>query len=121
LDRNPAWLYKTLVVGVIALFIGMGVQPAVAVTPDSEEECELCPKVSKSLLKNEPICELLGNLLMRLEPWGALFEGIFNNNVDNPISIRFLIACIGLGLVNIFWIPICFLAFEVFDCIDWKT
>jgi parallel beta-helix repeat protein len=30
LDRNPAWLYKTLVVGVIVLFIGIGVQPAYA-------------------------------------------------------------------------------------------
>jgi parallel beta-helix repeat protein len=31
LDRNPSWLYKTLVVGVIVLFIGVGIQPAIAI------------------------------------------------------------------------------------------
>ncbi len=30
MDRNPVCLYKTLVVGVIVLFIGLGVQPAFA-------------------------------------------------------------------------------------------
>ena len=30
MDRNPAVLYKGLVVGVIVLFIGLGVQPAFA-------------------------------------------------------------------------------------------
>jgi hypothetical protein len=28
--RNPAWLYKTFVVGVIVLFIGVGIQPVFA-------------------------------------------------------------------------------------------
>ena len=53
MDRNPAWLYKTLVVGVILLFVGVGIQPAFAVTPnsaDSEDDCNLCPKVRKSHL-----------------------------------------------------------------------
>jgi parallel beta-helix repeat protein len=31
MDRNPAVLYKTLVVGVIILFIGLGVQPTIAI------------------------------------------------------------------------------------------
>jgi hypothetical protein len=45
MDRNPARLYKLLVVGVIVLFIGVGVQPAFAVdvsvskTSDNEKEC----------------------------------------------------------------------------------
>jgi hypothetical protein len=60
-------LYKTLVVGVIVLFVGMGVQPAVAVTPDtneSEDDCNLCAKkVSKSQLT------LLENSLNRLEKY----------------------------------------------------
>jgi hypothetical protein len=28
--KNPTWLYKSLVIGFIVLFIGVGVQPAVA-------------------------------------------------------------------------------------------
>ena len=36
MDRNPAWLYKTLVVGVIVLFIGLGIKPAFAVDTDIE-------------------------------------------------------------------------------------
>ncbi len=39
-----------LVVGVILLFIGIAFQPAVAVNPisaDNEEDCSICPKVSK--------------------------------------------------------------------------
>ncbi|UCF49492.1 MAG: hypothetical protein JSU91_07020 [Thermoplasmatales archaeon] len=48
---NPV-LYKALVVGVIVLFIGVGVQPAIADVSnisisDSNEDCNLCPKVSK--------------------------------------------------------------------------
>jgi parallel beta-helix repeat protein len=30
MDKHPAWFYKTLVVGVIVLFIGVGLQPAIA-------------------------------------------------------------------------------------------
>jgi len=41
-------LYKTLVIGVIVLFVGITFQPAVAVdvsksVSDNEEECNLCP------------------------------------------------------------------------------
>jgi hypothetical protein len=41
MDRNPALLYKTLVVGVIILFVGLGLQPAIAVTSqtiDNDDE-----------------------------------------------------------------------------------
>jgi len=40
-------LYKTLVVGVILLFIGIGIQPAFAVKSnfsDTDNDCELCAK-----------------------------------------------------------------------------
>ena len=39
-----------LVVGVILLFIGISIQPVVAVNPissDNEEDCNICPKISK--------------------------------------------------------------------------
>ena len=62
--KTSSMVYKTLVVGVIVLFIGVGIQPAIAVTPntaDSEEECNLCPKVSNLHLV------LLERMLNRVE------------------------------------------------------
>ena len=47
--KTSSMVYKSLVVGVIVLFIGVGIQPAFAVTPDtsdSDEDCNICPKVS---------------------------------------------------------------------------
>ena len=55
MSKKPV-LYKYLVVGVIVLFIGVGIQPAFAdnisliKTSDSEEDCNLCPKASKQRL-----------------------------------------------------------------------
>ena len=37
MSKNPV-LYKTLVVGVIVLFIGLAIQPSVAVQPEMEIE-----------------------------------------------------------------------------------
>ena len=44
---KPRIICKCLAVAVILLFIGLGVQPAIAITPntsDSEDDCNLCPK-----------------------------------------------------------------------------
>ncbi len=44
MDRNPVLLYKTLVVGVIVLFIGVGIQPVfaeISVVPDTSEMVEI--------------------------------------------------------------------------------
>ena len=43
-------LCKSLVVGVIILFVGIGIQPAFAVTSNStgnKDDCNLCPKINK--------------------------------------------------------------------------
>ena len=57
---------KTLAVAVIILFLGVGVQPAIAVTPettDIEDDCNLCPKKH-----NKPvICTILFLLLFQHE------------------------------------------------------
>ena len=37
MDKHPALLYKTLVVGVIVLFIGIGIQPAFAISELEQE------------------------------------------------------------------------------------
>ena len=42
-------LKNGLVVGVILLFIGIAIQPAIAVNPistDNEDDCDICPKIS---------------------------------------------------------------------------
>jgi hypothetical protein len=46
MSKNPV-LYKTLVVGVIILFIGIGIQPAIAVTPNTSDsnDCDICPSI----------------------------------------------------------------------------
>ena len=48
--KNPVLLYKTLVVGVIVIFIGVGIQPAFAVniiSTDNEEDCSICLPVNR--------------------------------------------------------------------------
>ena len=46
MEIKPFILYKTLVVGVIFLFVGIGIQPAFAVSSNVSEEkdCNLCAK-----------------------------------------------------------------------------
>ena len=42
-------IYKTLVFAIILLFIGVGIQPAIAITPkpsDIEDNCDLCPFIN---------------------------------------------------------------------------
>ena len=55
MEGKPALLYKPLVVCVIVLFIGVGIQPAIATIENNsiekDEDCNLCAKkVSKSQL-----------------------------------------------------------------------
>lgn len=53
MSKKPAVLYKALVIGVIILIIGIGIQPVIAsnvsniTKSDSEDDCNLCPSVSK--------------------------------------------------------------------------
>ena len=69
MDKNSSFLKKILVVGVIVLFIGIGMQPAIAnnvsitKTSYSEEECDICPKASKKHI------ERLINMLDRIEKY----------------------------------------------------
>jgi hypothetical protein len=68
MKRKQRVLYKFLIVGVIVIFIGVGVQPAVAVDvknyiSKNEKECDICPKVSKSHIV------LVDSLLNRMEKY----------------------------------------------------
>ena len=109
-------LSKTLVVGVIVLFIGVGIQPAFAVTPDtsdSVEDCNLCPKASKQQI------DRLNNLLERLVRYDSQLSILSKHNPeieekyqelsnyinsDEPISIRPL--CIFLEILRYFFIDL---------------
>jgi hypothetical protein len=67
-----------IVVGIIALFLGLAIQPSVAVQPDiteSDKDCNLCAKkVSKSHLI------LIEILLNRLERYDNLFSVLSKRN-----------------------------------------
>ena len=73
-NMKEKMLYKILVVAVIVLFVGMGVQPAVAVTPETTEnddDCDLCPKkVSKSHLV------LIESLLNRIDKYDTQLSAL---------------------------------------------
>ena len=79
------WVYKTITIGVIVLFICVGIQPAFAFNPntlDSEEECNICPKINNLHLSR------LKNLLNRVEKYDniilSFFEGeafLYLNNI----------------------------------------
>jgi hypothetical protein len=110
--QHTSLLYKSLVVGVIVLFIGVGVQPAFAVTSitsDSDDECNLCPKLSKQhIVRVKSLLDRLEkydnelSVLSKLNPEiEEKYQEISNYiNSDKPISIRPL--CIFLEL-QIYW------------------
>jgi hypothetical protein len=69
MEGKSAVLYKFLVVGVIVLFIGVGLQPGIAIDvsksiSDSEDDCNLCPRVSNQHNDSvEVIINILSGLL----------------------------------------------------------
>ena len=68
-----------LVVGVILLFVGISIQPAIAVNPipsDNEEDCNICPKVSKQHRI------LIKSLLNRLDKYENQLSVLYKLNPD---------------------------------------
>jgi hypothetical protein len=78
-------LYKSLVVGVIVLFIGVGVQPAFALNEsasisDDEDDCNLCPKVSKQhIVRIKDLIDRLDTLNTKLSKVSKLNPEIEEN------------------------------------------
>ena len=129
MSKNPV-LYKSLVVGVIVLFVGLGIQPAFAVEPklsanntEKVEDCDcqsndkthLVEKLLNRLEKNEvlydvidlnksnferPICEFLSNLIDKCL---ALME--YN---QNPFILQFMCYFIAVFSGLIFVGLLCF-------------
>ena len=141
MNKNPV-LYKSLVVGVIILFVGVGIQPAFAVSPDtseSEDDCNLCAKkVSKShliliesllnrvekskdfdfgtsYLDSTDICDKLEKLLMVLVAPLLFLEPIIEDMDEETIIFNLLCSVYILYGVVVYVIPF-LLYFGVFKC-----
>ena len=120
MDRNPVLLYKILVIGVVVLFIGVGIQPALAVNhnvTESKDDCDLCPKVSnqnigliKSLINRLEIYEKQLSVLSRFNPefeekYQEVSKGISTiqglNIGDDLCTILGMIVIITMSIVSI--------------------
>jgi hypothetical protein len=120
MDRNPVVLYKTLVVGIIVLLLGIGIQPAIAVNHNAthtEDDCEICPKISnqnivliKSLFNRLKIFEKQLSVLSRFNPefeekYQEMSEGISTiqglNIGDDLCTILGAIVIITMSIVSI--------------------
>ena len=82
-----------LVVGITILFLGVGIQPAIAVIPkisDGEDYCDICPKkISKSHLV------LIESLLNRLENYNYQLSEFTKKNPEiNEVQAILIAACI---------------------------
>jgi len=112
-----------LIVGVILLFIGVTVQPAIAVNPistDNDEDCEICPKVKKTHLVR------LKSLINRVETINNKFSVISKHNPEIEEKYQELLSydyendnTNGWYPGNIFiciflWYPLVFIAFMLF-------
>ena len=70
--KTSNMVYKTLIVGVIVLFVGVGIQPAFAVNvstylSEDENDCNLCPKDSNlHLVRLKSMIDRLETLNNRL-------------------------------------------------------
>ena len=107
MEGKSAMLYKTLVVGVIVLFVGVGVQPAFAVSQDvddSEDYCELCPSFEK-LIKNRDVeinpdyLDIINSLKEMNDRITRLKE--LNNNFDFNFQWHYPFICTILLIIQI--------------------
>ena len=112
MEKHPSLLYKILVVGIIVLFIGVGIQPAIAVKPDTsegEDDCNLCAKklsishlvLIESLLNRLEKIDYELSLITKLNPTIEEKYKVISNriseikeiNIDNILQWEFPIIC----------------------------
>ena len=118
MSKQRDLFYKTLVIGVIVLFIGLGIQPAFAVTLDTfdfEDDCEICPKLSKQHIVR------IKSLLDRLEKYDNELSVLSKLNPENEekyqelSNIHSRLKEMNKELDYNIWIPpICFILFPIF-------
>ena len=115
MERNPVLLYKALVVGVILLFIGMGVQPAIATVQPEEEIIDVEPKdylfqTIIDIANNPEIKGLLeqhGNDLLKVDIDRRVYRKSFFRNprlffnilfTKPSMSVKYLNKCYNKGV-----------------------
>jgi len=114
---------KTLTVAVILLFLGLVIQPSVAVqldTSENEEDCKLCPKISKQNIGNtrKTICDILGIFLLRL----IIKDVMLANFIDDIEDTNPILCLISTTFVSIIFIRLLFIAYlsiKLFSCDDY--
>ena len=123
-------LGKGLVVGVILLFIGISIQPAFAInsiSSDNEEDCSICPKVSKQhLVRLKSLINRAESLNNKLLVMSKLYPEVaekYQELSDRIITIKemnkelkpdrkYPIIC---TILLIIWLPVSFiLAYIIF-------
>jgi hypothetical protein len=118
MNKKPV-LYKTLIIGVIILFVGVGVQPAFAVdVSNNEDECNLCPKVSKKNIRGDmsPLCGIIGGRLFSL----LFLDVIFTNLAEDLENSNPILSLISSSIATIYFIRVLIfgLIFSIFGCWD---
>ncbi|KYK23260.1 hypothetical protein AYK21_02870 [Thermoplasmatales archaeon SG8-52-2] len=95
MNKKQNVFYKTLVIGVVVLFIGIGIQPAIAnnvfiKASKSEEDCDICPTIRnqnfvriKSMLKRLDNNDNTLSVLSKQYPKIAVIYQELSNKVIN--------------------------------------
>lgn len=120
MNKKPVW-YKGLVVGVIVLFIGLGVQPAIAVIHnniDNKDECNPFPEVIIQYIGSDisKICVILGVYFFSLIFKDLMFTNIAEDLDDsNPI-----LSLISYSIATMYFVRVLFFGviFSIFGCWD---
>jgi hypothetical protein len=82
---------------------------------------ELSSKISflSELNDYSIICFILLLLMIPILMVGDPFIRLFFYSIENSRLLTFIVASLGLAVINIFWLPIVFLYINVFDCFDY--
>ena len=118
MSRNPV-LYKILVVGVIVLFIGIGIQPAFAVdtkttiSNNQNEDCKSCDEVSESdLIKIDKLLnkvDVYSKLLLMLSKYNSELREMSEELSNQLSNINKLYDEFNINILQQSTRPICFI------------
>ena len=128
--KTSNMVYKTLVIGVIVLFIGVGIQPAIAVdikttiSNNQNEDCKSCDEVSESdLIKIEKLLnkvDVYSKLLLLLSKYNSELRELSEELSNQLSNINKLYDEFNINILQQFKRPICFILEPLFAII-WIT
>jgi hypothetical protein len=124
MNRKHNVFYKTLVIGVIVLFIGIGIQPAIAnnvsitKASESEDDCDICPTITnrnlarvKSMVNkienNDNSLSLLSKQCPKIAvKYQEISNKIINSNKDLEHNIPLVSSLTICDIIALFMFPI---------------